>query len=654
MVASLYCRACGARLPAESPFCPQCGVPQAGLEQTLTDMTQPAHAIFEMGRLPTGRMVGQKYQVLRVLGQGGMGAVYTAYDTRLGLPLVAIKEMGMQRLTQQEIPLAEAVQQFHQEARLLAGLHHPSLPVIHEYFREDVRLYLVMSFIEEQTLQAALDTAPEKKLPVQEAVRIGIEICKVLDYLHTHDPQIIFRNLKPSNIMLTSEGHIYLIGFGIARHFKQEKPVDTAYYSPIGYSPIEQYSHAQTSLRSDIYSLGAILHQMLSGHNPSVNPFQFANLQIVDPTLPIPLTQLITKMLEMQEQNRPASAIAVQAQLESMFTPAASTPTILAPTPSIQLTVPTSISAPPTRSPLVSAVNPQAFEVLRTLTGHTHHVWSMGWNPDELTLASGSKDRTIKLWDAQTGQLLRTLTGHTGNVNSLAWNADRQTLASSSLDKTIKLWNAQTGQSLHTLTGHTSHVFSVAWNANGQTLASGSDDKTIKLWDAQTGQLLCTLTGHTGYVLNVVWSSDGQALASGSEDGTIKLWNAQTGQLLRTLGDHTNSVTSVAWSPDGQTLASSSGNGAINLWDAQTGQLLCTLTGHTAQVLSLVWNPDRQTLASGSLDRTIRLWNTQTGQLLHTLTSHTDYVRGVVWNPDGQMLASGSFDKTIKIWGVRE
>ncbi len=277
------------------------------------------------GRLPAGRMLHQRYRLLHTVGQGGMGAVYVAQDTQLGDRLVAVKEMSMRRLMPQDFP--QAVEQFRREAHLLAGLHHPNLPVIHEYFSEEDRWYLVMRFIEGQNLQAVLDTAPGKKLPLNEVVRIGIELCEVLDYLHTHEPPIIFRDLKPPNIMVTPKGHICLIDFGIARHFKQEQIKDTVYYYSVGYAPPEQYGHSQTGPRSDIYNLGATLHQMLSGQHPASKPFQFSHLQLVDPTIPMPLAQLIAQMLEMNEQNRPASVAEVKAQLENVFTPGLIEPT---------------------------------------------------------------------------------------------------------------------------------------------------------------------------------------------------------------------------------------------------------------------------------------------------------------------------------------
>lgn len=319
MQTPLYCRKCGSRISAESAFCSVCGASQNINIHASTSLPYQEPSNVGTGRLPAGRMLHQRYRLLQAVGQGGMGAVYVAQDTQLGDRLVAVKEMSMSRLAPQELP--QAVEQFKREAHLLASLHHPNLPVIHDYFGERERWYLVMSFIEGSTVQSALDAAPGNKLPVNEVVRIGIELCNVLDYLHMHQPQIVFRDLKPLNIMRTPKGAIFLIDFGIARHFKQDQMKDTAYYYSAGYAPPEQYGQSQTGPRSDLYSLGATLHQMLSGHHPTRKPFQFADLQLIDPTIPVPLAKLIAQLLEMNELARPASASEVKERLEKILQP---------------------------------------------------------------------------------------------------------------------------------------------------------------------------------------------------------------------------------------------------------------------------------------------------------------------------------------------
>jgi len=285
----------------------------------------------------------------------------------------------------------------------------------------------------------------------------------------------------------------------------------------------------------------------------------------------------------------------------------------------------------------------------QALTGHTTSVWSVALSPDGTTLASGSKDRTIKLWSLPAGKLLHTLSGHGSDVLSVAISLDGKTLASGSWDKTIKLWSLPAGKLLHTLSGHGNEVWSVALSPDGRTLASGSNDRTIKLWSLPAGKLLHTLSGHGSDVLSVAISPDGTTLASGSKDRTIKLWSLPAGKLLHTLSGHSGMLRSVAFSPDGQILASSSWDKTIRIWQLPTGKLVRTLAGHAGYVNSVAISSQGQILASGSDDTTVRLWNLHTGKLLRTLPQHASYVNSVVINLDSNTLASGSQDKNIKV-----
>jgi WD40 repeat protein/tRNA A-37 threonylcarbamoyl transferase component Bud32 len=293
---------------------------------------------------------------------------------------------------------------------------------------------------------------------------------------------------------------------------------------------------------------------------------------------------------------------------------------------------------------------PVSFNLKRTLTGHGDSVIPVAFSPDSKTLASGSMDKTIKLWDTQTGTLRQTLTGHINGVHALAFSPDRMTLASGSDDKTIKLWDAQTGALKQTLAGSNSAVHTLVFSPDGKLLASGSTDKAVKLWNIQSGEIKQILMGHSDVVKTVAFSPDGKQLASGSDDKTIKLWDAQTGALRQTLTGHSSGVHAVAFSPDGMTLASASIDKTIKLWDAQTGALKQTLAGHTNGIHALAFLPNGKQLASGSNDKTIKLWDTQTGALRQTLTGHSDSVMSVEFSPDGKQLASGSDDKTVKLW----
>ncbi|HZE70161.1 MAG TPA: caspase family protein [Pyrinomonadaceae bacterium] len=289
---------------------------------------------------------------------------------------------------------------------------------------------------------------------------------------------------------------------------------------------------------------------------------------------------------------------------------------------------------------------------LRTLRGHSNWVASVALSADGKTLASGSYDKTIKLWDVATGRELHTLTGHSNFVVSVAFSPDGKTLASGSYDKTIKLWEVATGRELRTLTGHPRAVSSVAFTSDGKTLASGSFDKTIKLWEVDTGLEVRTFRGHSESVTTVSFSADGKMLASGSEDNTIKLWEVATGRELRTLTGHSGYVHSVAFSADGKMLASSSEDKSIKLWIVATGQELRTLTGHSGQVYPIAFNADRKTLASAGLDKTIKLWDVATGRELRTLVGHTSDVYFVTLSATGMLLATGNNDGTVKLWEV--
>ena len=299
--------------------------------------------------------------------------------------------------------------------------------------------------------------------------------------------------------------------------------------------------------------------------------------------------------------------------------------------------------------PLASPTHAQ--NLLATLEGHSNTVRSVSFSPDGKVLASGSDDKTIKLWDVGSRREIATLTGHSNEVLSVSFSPDGQVLASGSYE-TIKLWDVGSRREIATLKGHSNWVQSVSFSPDGQVLASGSYDKTIKLWDVGSRREIATLKGHSDVVYSVSFSPDGQVLASGSVDNTIKLWDVGSRREIATLKGHSNWVLSVSFSPDGQVLASGSKDGTIKLWDVGSRREIATLKGHSNTVLSVSFSPDGQVLASGSHDDTIKLWDVGSRREIATLTGHSNEVLSVPFSPDGQVLASGSFDKTIKLWDV--
>jgi len=294
--------------------------------------------------LAPGSLLIGRYRILSLAGAGGMGAVYKAADTQLGDRPVALKELSESGLT--PVELAEATEAFKREALLLAELHHPGLPSIHDHFTTGGRWYLVMDFIEGETLEDYLHHAGRPGLPVAQVLRIAEHLCAVLDYLHHHVPPIIFRDLKPSNVMVTraasgqSPDQFQLIDFGIARLFKPGQTHDTVSFGSSGYAAPEQYGKAQTTVRSDIFSFGALLHQLLTGIDPSITPFAFPPIQPYNAQTPPALEALILWMVQLDPSKRPPSVAVVSQELDQIVRQMHGVPPVIPPQQRAALAVP--------------------------------------------------------------------------------------------------------------------------------------------------------------------------------------------------------------------------------------------------------------------------------------------------------------------------
>jgi serine/threonine protein kinase len=285
---------------------------------------------FFPGELLLQTLFRNRYFIVSKVGAGGFGSVYKARDRQSGDRLVAIKEVCLQGLHPQA--MLEATTAFQREVSVLSQLDHPHLPRVYEHFQTPGHWYLVMDFIAGETLEQYQSKAPNGRLLLSEVLDIGLQLCTVLDYLHSQQPPIVFRDLKPANIMRTPSGQLYLIDFGIARYFKPGQTKDTVALGSLGYAAPEQYGKAQTTPRADIYSLGAVLHQLLTARDPSEAPFRFLPLRPKSHSDPGSLTTsmvdvlvnnletLIASMLEMDVNKRPPDVACVKQELHVMST----------------------------------------------------------------------------------------------------------------------------------------------------------------------------------------------------------------------------------------------------------------------------------------------------------------------------------------------
>jgi WD40 repeat protein/predicted Ser/Thr protein kinase len=591
-------------------------------------------------------LLQERYRLMKRIGKGGFCKTFLAVDEGKFPPVpCVVQELSLE---------SETSKTFQQKAQQLEELgKHSQIAAMLAYFEQNGRFYLVQEFIAGTNLAQVVEEEGafnetqiwqllEDVLPVFQFMS---DACGGLRLRH-----IIHRDIKPHNIIrrspITKKGDFVIVDFTTAKIVTEIDPLvsETSIGSP-EYAAPEQ-GRGKAVFASDLYSLGVTCIYLLTQISP-FDLFDIANdcwvwQQYLTTKVSDRLAKILDKLLQNDVSQRFQSADEVMQAMGMEF--------------KIQN--------------LKSKIQNPPWQCLHTLTEHSgalSRVNALAISPDGNTLASGSDDKNIKLWDLNTQKILATLSGHSQAVKSVAFSPDGQILATASDDKTIKLWQVETLKEICTLSGHSHAVKSVAFSPDGQILASGSWDKTIKLWDVNTGRELFTITGHQLQVSSVAFSPDGKLLASASYDRTTRLWqipalessqrkfeNRPCYSLLSTLSGHAWAVLTAAFSPDGQILATGSDDNTIKLWEVNTGQLICTLVGHSWSVVAVAFTADGETLLSGSCDKTVKLWRVSTAEEIVTLSGHIDSVSAVAVSKVTQLIASGSKDKTIKLWQLVE
>jgi len=566
----------------------------------------------------------------------------TVDEDKPSKPYCVIKQLFSQ--AQGTNSAQKAAELFQQEAVRLDELgKHPQIPNLLAYFTQDERQYLVQEFIDGQNLAQVLAAEGTfNQIQIRDLLK---SLLPLLEFIHTH--HIIHRDIKPENIIRRRDGQLMLVDFGAAKYATGIALLQTG--TTIGTPEFiaPEQGKGKAVFASDLYSLGVTCIHLLT----MISPFDLFDTgegdwvwrdYLVNNSVSDELGSILDKLIENATKKRYQSADEVLKDLNpdriANFTTLQTNRTLGGTT--------TTLVAPSVMSSI--KVRSSSWKCVHTFLAHPGLIHSIALSPDGQTLASGSFDKTIKLWHLGARRAICTLTGHTESIFSVAFSPDGKTLASSSADKTIKIWKPMTGRMVYTLTGHSGYVFSVVFSPDGKTLASSSLDKTIKIWDIMSGKETNTFRGNLSAVRSIAFSPDGNTLASGSQ--SVKLWRVETGEELPAFPGDLDEIEAIAMSGDGKTLVSGNLDKKIKVWRLDTGAVIKTLTGHAAPVKSVAISPNGEILATGSVDKTIKIWQLNTGEELSTLRGHTGYVASLAFSADGNTLASGGGDGSIKLW----
>jgi WD40 repeat protein/tRNA A-37 threonylcarbamoyl transferase component Bud32 len=656
--------------------------------------------------LQPGSRVGP-YQLIRLLGTGGMAEVWLAQradgtfkrEVALKLPLWA----GMRR---------DLEQRFSREREILASLNHPNIAqLLDAGFAKDGQPYVALEYVAGTPFITHCD---DHRLPLRARLDLFRQVLSAVQYAHNH--LVIHRDLKPNNILVTEAGQVKLLDFGIAKLLSDGQAQETDLTRVTGraltldYAAPEQIAGEAITTAADVYALGVMLFELLTGQRPyrlkrdSRLGLEEAILH-TDPMMPSRVTAseavararataakrlarelkgeldtIVFKALKKSPHERYKTADAfgediarylrgdvVLAQRDSVAYRAVKFArrrwVALTVTGALILTLAAGLAATTYEARVASLQRDAALQAqLRSLTQTAAARLRDADIPGALSIilevlphrgaerVSTPEALNVFQEARAADALVLAITGHTDWVTSAAFSPDGRRIVSSSNDKTARLWDAATGHAILQLIGHTDKVYSAAFSPDGQRIVTASLDKTARIWDAATGQQLVLLLGHTDLVTAAEFSPDGRRIVTASRDTTARIWDAASGQENLILHGHTERVTSASFSPDGRRIATSAYDKTARIWDAASGREMLALRGHTDRVTFAAFSPDGGRVATASSDHTARLWDAATGQALMLLSGHTDQVWSIAFSPDGGRIATTSADKTARLW----
>ena len=661
-----YCPTCGAANSVSESVCFAC---KRQLDQVDDER---ADELLLQGR----------YEVLSQVGTGGFGAVYRARDIEKGDEVVAVKQINLRGLSSQET--IEATDGFNREVQLLSALSHEHLPRIHDHFTDAEHWYLVMDFIAGETLERYLmDEAVSRQairmLSFDEILSIGLQLCDVLAYLHTRQPVIIFRDLKPSNIMRTPAGKLYLIDFGIARRFTPGKLKDTIPLGSPGYAAPEQYGKSQTTPRADIYSLGALLHHLLSGADPADAPFSFAPLRLYGSTGLADLDAMISRMVALDASKRPDNIAEVKEELQRIV--------------GLRSKIEQHIWHPPTSQDLpdvnqagtfnywqTSSFGGQAFQGTQGAQGQQQTIRIPKAPPSSrrklivnglaigaglligggpvLSILQGHKHREGP--GLYPGEIERDVYKYSVPVKALSWSPSGNYLAITANSSNLSIWNTRNWMH-HTLSTDMDTLTSLSWSPDSSLLAI-TDDNTLQIVAIRHNHMLYRPDDVGSSMSNSArWSPNGNYLALAGSDGSLNILDTSNPRDIRVLNTYKNIPANknkvlLAWSPDSSLIAVNARH-MIQVRATVTGNVANSLGPPESDPVAMSWSPNGSGIATANGDSRVQLWDQKTSKLLadyDIIDDSSSSVTDLAWSPDGRYLGATTTSGKIYFWDTQQ
>jgi hypothetical protein len=643
----------------------------------------------------------ERYQVVRLLGTGGMGAVYEALHLVMQRPvaLKVIKRAYTADLT--------AVERFRREVRAAARLSHPNIVAAYDAENVGDTHFLVMEFVAEKSLASVL----KEHGPLPVALACEYIRQAALGLQHAHERGMVHRDVKPDNLMLTADGTVKVLDFGLATLLVDGGAEGLTGTSVImgtpDYMAPEQAEDAhKADSRADVYSLGCTLYHLLAGEIPYPAPTSLLKIlahreQPVPPVrrkrpdVPEGLARVLARMLAKNPKDRYQTAGEVAAALVP-FTQVVKTPprkkrravSVLAAVLFIgvviagaavyhiqtgkgELVITTEsddVKVVITRGgKLVDVIDTKTDKQIRLALRSGEYDLELKGAPeglklniDKVTLKRGEQTLAKIEYVAKVSEIseIRSFGRDNPRIVRMALSPDGQKLLTGRSDGEATYWDIRTGKEIHRLRRKDGQVYGVAFSPDGKKLlTSGSVDTQIYVWDASTGKELKRLPGHTGQVACLAVSPDGRMVASAAwERHGLGLWNLDTGKLMTWLGDHPGGLNCVAISPDGKQIATGGLDGKVWLWDVKNRKEVHCLIGHTERVTAVAFSRDGNRLLSGSDAGAgpgfLRLWEVRTGKQLLTIDQAYGGVVGLAISADGRRALSGGSAGLVYLWDL--